>query len=140
MEADRERKEAINTNEETKNLSALEKTGLFIGDYVADLVRDVGNGFIGSAINVINFFDSIGSESKKSYYEPMSIEKNGIQDFSPIKNNEEFGQYKSKEELQQAIQKSKTETYKSLGIYNPTANTIGEIATNVLEFAALKKA
>ena len=136
-EADKERKEAINTNEETKNLSVLEKTGLFIADSAADLVRDVGNGYIGTAINILNFLDP---DKNKSYYEPLSIDALGIKDFSPIKNNEQFGQYESKEALEQAIQKEKQETYKSLGIYNPTANTIGEIATNVLEFAALKKA
>ncbi|MCI5588856.1 MAG: hypothetical protein MR384_13395 [Lachnospiraceae bacterium] len=151
-----ERKEAVNnmTNEELQNASnksktilnqiapgtlvnsinnnnSNQKTKLIINDTLQDITRSSVNGLIDIANNVLNFL-SYGNLSKNTL--------NKVTDNSVLQNSEQYGKYSSQEELTKSIQNDKKEDLQRLGLYNPSANTVADITTDIATFLLLKKA
>lgn len=151
-----ERKEAVNnmTNEELQNASnksktilnqiapgtlvnsinnnnSNQKTKLIINDTIQDIARSTTNGLIGIANNILNFL-SYGNLSKNTLPK--------VTDNSVLQNSEQYGKYSSQEELTKSIQNDKKEDLQRLGLYNPSANTVADITTDIATFLLLKKA
>lgn len=108
-----------------------QKTKLIISDTIQDIARANANGLIDIVNNVLNFL-SFGNLSKET------IKK--VPDFSVLQNSEKYGEYSSQEELTKSIQNDKKEDLQKLGVYNPSANTVADITTNIATFLLLKKA
>ena len=107
------------------------RTKLYIKDTIQDTARDFGNGIISIANNILNFF-SFGNLGKNTIPE--------IKDFSVLQNSEQYGNYKSKEELTKAIQEDVNNAYKQIGIYNPSANKWGGVTADIIATIALGNA
>lgn len=108
-----------------------QKTKLIINDTIQDIARSSANGLIDIANNILNFL-SYGQLSKNTI--PKVIDNSALQ------NSEQYGNYSSQEELTKSIQNDKKEDLQRFGLYNPSANTVADITTDIATFLLLKKA
>ena len=112
------------------NNNSNQKTKLIINDTIQDIARSTTNGLIGIANNILNFL-SYGNLSKNTLPK--------VTDNSVLQNSEQYGKYSSQEELTKSIQNDKKEDLQRLGLYNPSANTVADITTDIATFLLLKK-
>lgn len=108
-----------------------QKTKLIINDTIQDIARSSANGLIDITNNILNFL-SYGQLSKNTI--PKVIDNSALQ------NSEQYGNYSSQEELTKSIQNDKKEDLQRFGLYNPSANTVADITTDIATFLLLKKA
>lgn len=105
---------------------------LLIEDTLQDFASSQAKSISSMVNNIINFFSG-GNKGNKKFTD-------NIIDNSVLKNSEQYGEYSSKEDLTKSIQEDSTDRYVNMGIYNPSANKVGEIATTIIESVLLKKA
>ena len=108
-----------------------QKNKLIISDIIQDIARANTNGLIDITNNVLNFL-SYGKLDKNT------IPK--VSDFSVLQDSEKYGEYSSQEDLTKSIQNDKKEDLQKYGLYNPSANTVADITTDIATFLLLKKA
>lgn len=111
--------------------SSLGKPALYIEDTIQDTVREGANAIIDMGNKLINFV-SFGLIKDNIIPE--------LQDNSALQDSEKYGHYSSQEELTQSIQDDVTTAYKYLDIYNPSANKIGDVISDVALTILLNKA